>query len=106
MGRYLTTTGTARVTDRFVSTTYSAVANDRIYCIAGGFTITLPASPIDGDVIQIIDVTSIFASSNVTVARNGQLINSSATNLTLDVAGAAVTLVFSGATYGWIITGS
>ena len=106
MGRYLTTTGTARVTDRIVSTTYSAQVNDRIYCVAGGFTITLPAAPLEGDVIQIIDVTSTFGSSNVTVARNGQLINNSATNLTCDVPGAAITLVYSGATYGWIITGS
>lgn len=106
MGRYLTTTGTARVTDRTVSTTFSASANDRIFCVAGGFTITLPASPIEGDTVQIIDVTSVFGSSNVTVARNGQLINSAASNLLCDVSGSAITLVYSGVTYGWIITGS
>ena len=105
MGRYLTTTGTSSATNRTISTTYSAVVNDRIFCTAGGFTITLPASGLlEGDVIQIIDVTSVFGSSNLTVARNGNLIGGLAENLVLDVNGAIVTLVWSGATYGWVLT--
>lgn len=106
MGRYLTTTGTASATTRTVGTTYSAQANDRIICTAGGFTITLPASPLEGDTIQIIDVTGVFESSNLTVARNSQLIQGLAENLTLDVNGTVITLVYSGATYGWVISGS
>ena len=105
MGRYITTTGTAGSVTRIVSTTYSAQVNDRILCTAGGFTITLPAvaTLIDGDTIQICDVTGAFGSSNVTVARNGANIQNSATDLTLNINNASVTLTFS-TTYGWFIS--
>lgn len=104
MGRYLTTTGTASVVDRTVSTTYSAGSNDRILCTTGGFTITLPLSPLVGDTIQFIDINGVFGSSNLTVARNGQKIQNLNEDLILDVNGAIVTLFYSGATFGWIMT--
>lgn len=103
MGRYLTTTGTASVVNRLVSTTYTAVANDRIICTAGGFNITLPLSPLEGDSVQFIDATGVFASSNVTVLRNGQKIQNLSEDLTLNVNNAAITLVYTGAAYGWLI---
>ena len=103
MGRYLTTTGTANIVTRTVATTYSAVVNDRIICTTGGFTITLPGSPTENDSIQIIDATGVFASSNVTVARNGQKIQNLAEDLTLNVNNASITLIYSGSTYGWLI---
>lgn len=106
MGRYLTTTGTANVVTRTVSTAYNAVANDRILVPSGGFTITLPLSPLIGDTIQIIDANGVFASSNVTVGRNGSLIQGLAEDLVLDVNGTIVTLFFSGLVYGWIVTGN
>lgn len=106
MGRYITTTGTAGNTVRTVSTTYQAQVNDRIICTTGGFTITLPLSTslLDNDTIQIIDATGVFGSSNVTVARNGAKIQNLNEDLTLNVNNACVTLVYSGATYGWLIT--
>lgn len=106
MGRYITTTGTAANVVRTVSTTYSAQVNDRIICTTGGFTITLPLSTtlLDNDTIQIIDATGVFGTSNVTVARNGAKIQNLSEDLTLNVNNACVTLVYSGATYGWLIT--
>lgn len=106
MGRYITTTGTAANTIRTVSTTYQAIVNDRIVCTTGGFTITLPLSTtlVDNDTIQIIDATGVFGSSNVTVARNGAKIQNLAEDLTLNVNNACVTLIYTGATYGWLIT--
>jgi hypothetical protein len=105
MGRYITTTGTASNVVRTVSTTYQAVVNDRIVCTTGGFTITLPLSTslLDNDTIQIIDATGVFGSSNVTVARNGAKIQNLAEDLTLNINNTAITLVYSGATYGWLI---
>ena len=105
MGRYITTTGTAANIVRTVSTSYAAVVNDRIICTTGGFTITLPASGglLENDTIQIIDASGVFATSNVTVARNGAKIQNLSEDLTLNVNNACVTLVYSGATYGWLI---
>ena len=60
MGRYITTTGTAGATTREVSTTFSALVNDRILAdtSSSAYTITLPAnaSLLDGDIIQVIDI--------------------------------------------------
>jgi hypothetical protein len=106
MGRYITTTGTAQNVTRTVGTAYNAVVNDRIICTTGGFTITLPISTslIENDTIQIIDATGVSASSNITVARNGAKIQNLAEDLTINVNNACVTLVYTGATYGWLIT--
>ena len=103
MGRYISTTETSSTVLRTVSTTYSAVVNDRIVCTGGGFTITLPASPLVNDTIQIIDATGVFGTSNVTVARNGQEIQNLAEDLILNINNTAITLVYTGATFGWLI---
>lgn len=106
MGRYITTTGTASTVNRTVSTTYQAIVNDRIVCTTGGFTITLPLSTtlLENDTIQIIDATGVAGTSNITVARNGAKIQNLAEDLTINVNNACVTLVYTGATYGWLIT--
>ena len=105
MGRYISVTGTAGAVTRVVSSTYNAVVNDRILCTAGGFNITMPnsATCIDGDTIQVLDVTGTFGSSNVTLVRNGSAnIQNLAQNLVLDINNTSITLVYS-STYGWII---
>lgn len=110
MGRYITETGTASTVIREVSTTYTAEVNDRILAdsSAAAFTVTLPLSTslLVNDTIQIIDVGGSFATNNVTLARNGALIAGQADNLTLDLNGAAITIMYSGTTYGWIIIGT
>ena len=107
MGRFITTTGTASVVTVEANSNYSAEVNDRILCdsSSAGFTVTLPpnASLIEGDQIQIIDVAGAFATYNVIVGRNGSLINGAGDDLTIDVNGAIVTLIYSGSTYGWIV---
>jgi hypothetical protein len=103
MGRYITTTGTAGSVTRVISTTYSAVVNDRILCTAGGFTITLPNTGlVDGDTISITDAANTAASSNITVARNGNNIQRLAEDLTINVNAATVVLTYS-SSLGWII---
>lgn len=110
MGRYITTTGTASAVTREVSTTYTAVVNDRILADSSGgaFTITLPVSTslIDGDLIQLIDVTTSFGSNNVTLARNGAKIQGATEDLVVDVDGTSLVLLYTGDTYGWIVTAS
>lgn len=103
MGRFISVTGTPLATYREASDNITAAANDRIVCTTGGFTVTLPASPLINDTIQIIDATGVFGSSNVTVARNSQLIQNLAENLILDLNNTALTLVYTGTAYGWLI---
>ena len=107
MGRYITTTGTAGVTTREISTTFSATVNDRVLAntASSAYTITLPvnSSLLVNDTIQIIDISNNAASNNITIARNSSLINGSAENLTIDVSGAIVTLIYTGSTYGWVV---
>ena len=105
MGRYITTTGTAQNVTRTVGSAYSAVVNDRIICTTGGFTITLPAANlVENDTIQVIDATGVSGSSNITLARNGNKIQNLAEDLVINVNNACVTLVWTGVTYGWLIT--
>ena len=110
MGRFITETGAASTVIREVSAAYTAVVNDRILAdtSSGAFTVTLPlnSSLLVNDTIQIIDVTSNFATNAVTLARNGSLIQGDSDNLDLDINGASITLMYSGTTYGWIIIGT
>jgi hypothetical protein len=107
MGRQVTSFGTDAVVNKTVITTYTASAGERIFAnaTAGGFTITLPASPADGDTIQIIDVAGIFGTNNVNLARNGLRIQNLAEDLLLNLNNAAVTMIYSGATFGWVFIG-
>jgi len=107
MGRQVTSFGTDAVVNKTIITTYTANVGERIFAnaTAGGFTITLPAAPSDGDTIQVIDVAGIFATNNVTLARNGLKIQNLAEDLVLNLNNAAITMIYSGATFGWVFIG-
>jgi hypothetical protein len=107
MGRQVTSFGTDAVVNKTITTTYTAIAGERIFAnaTAGGFTLTLPAAPADGDTIQIIDVAGIFGTNNVTLARNGVKIQNLAEDLILNLNNAAVTMIYSGAAFGWVFIG-
>jgi hypothetical protein len=68
---------------------------------ASALTLTLPASPALNDEIQIVDASGNASTYNITVARNGNLINGNAGNLIIDNNGGWYTLLYTGATYGW-----
>jgi hypothetical protein len=70
---------------------------------SGGITATLPSSPVVGDSIRFLDVAKTFDSNAFTVARNGQLIQGDAENLTVTSESAAFELIYSGGTFGWRI---
>ena len=110
MGRYITTTGTSGAVITEQSSAYNAKVNDRILCdsSSAAFTITLPAnaSLVKGDTIQIVDVTGSFGSNNVTLARNGSKIQNLTEDLILNINNATVTIMYSGANYGWVLIGS
>jgi hypothetical protein len=108
MGRYITTTGTAAPVLKTVTSNYNAEVNDRmlIDSSGGAFTVTLPLSTslIEGDQLQLIDVGNSLQTNNVIVARNGAKILNDTDDLTLDINGAVVTMLYTGATYGWVMT--
>ena len=81
---------------------YTAVAGDRLIAntSGGAFTITLPASPTVGQQVSIIDGGN-WSSINLTIARNGSTIKSSASDLALNVGGIMVDFIYSGST--WLV---
>ena len=64
-------------------------------------TLTLPASPAVGNEIVIFDATGSAGTNNITLARNGNKINSLTENAIIDVDKAAAVLVYTGSTIGW-----
>ena len=93
--------GYATITDS--NSPYAIVAGAQVFAntTANPIEIDLPASPAVGDEVTVIDTRGTFNSNNLTFDRNGQPINSAASNLVLSTAGQAVTLVYVDATRGW-----
>ena len=112
-GKYLSSDGTnatwTTVSGSFVpmpssslNTNTTLSSNYKYYVdTSAARTLTLPSSPTLGDEIYIYDASGTAATYNITIARNGNLINGNAGNLILDVNGAAVSLSHTGSTYGW-----
>jgi hypothetical protein len=73
----------------FINTTSAAV------------TLTLPATATLGDTVRVIDGAGTFGTNNLTIARNGNPIQGSATDMTVNTSGAAFDLVYYNATSGW-----
>jgi hypothetical protein len=69
---------------------------------SGTVTVTLPASPNQGDEIRFIDVAGTFDTNNLTIARNGKPIQGDAANMTVSTERAAFSLVYYDATQGWL----
>jgi len=67
-------------------------------------TATLPASPAIGDFVQFIDYAGTFDTNNFTVARNGNKIQGDASDLTVSVERAGLTLIYTGSSVqGWLL---
>ena len=91
---------------RIVSSNYTAMSGDQLMIDNSSVSITsivvtLPATPQVSDTIRFIDQKGLTVAKPLIIQRNGNLINGSASNLTIDRTGAAFTLVYTGATRGW-----
>jgi hypothetical protein len=73
----------------FVNTTSAAV------------TMTLPATPSAGDIVAFKDYASTFATNNLTIARNGSNLDSTAGDATINTNNTSMSLVYVDATQGW-----
>jgi hypothetical protein len=67
----------------------------------GVITITLPQTPQIQDKIIIRDAAGTWATHNLTIARNGNKINSASSDLTENVNNTTVTLIYINSTIGW-----
>ena len=69
----------------------------------GTWTLTLPASPQQGDKVRIVDVRGTFDTNNLTVSRNGSTIMGDAADMVVSTEGASFELIYSDSTRGWVI---
>jgi len=76
---------------------YTAVANDGVLTntTAGAFTVTLPASPSNGDQVIVADAGGTWGTNNLTVGRNGNNIADVAQDLVCDISGVSVQFVYN-----------
>jgi len=79
---------------------YTAADRDGIIAdtTAGVFTIFLPATPTTGSQVSIVDGGN-WGVNPLTVGRNGSTIEGLTENLTLDIAGVSVQLIYNGTTW-------
>jgi hypothetical protein len=85
---------------------YTAANNEGVLTntTSGAFTVTLPTSPSVGNIIIVIDSLSQWGTNNLTIDPTGSIKiagNTAGDTLVCDITGATVTLVYTGASYGW-----
>ena len=88
---------------------YTAANNDGVLTntTGGAFTVTLPASPSVGNIVVVVDSFSQWGTNNLTIDPTASIKiagNTAGDTLVCDITGATVTLVYTGATYGWNVS--
>ena len=68
----------------------------------GGVTVTLPSSPSAGNILAIADLNGTFDTNAVTLCRNGSKMKGECSNFLLKDERLSTTIIYSGATQGWI----
>lgn len=96
-----------RVADwEIITTNTNLVSNQYIVADSslGVFTLTLPSAPSIGTDFFIQDVGNNWETNNVTLDRNGNLIDGFSEDLILNVNNAAIQLIYIGGAVGWKVT--
>ena len=88
---------------------YTAANNDGVLTntTGGAFTVTLPTSPSVGNIGIVVDSFSQWGTNNLTIDPTASIKiagNTAGDTLTCDITGATVTLVYTGASYGWNVS--
>ena len=69
---------------------------------SGAVTVTLPSSPSAGDIVSINDLNGTANTNNITLGRNSSKINGGCIDLIMSRNRQSTTVVYSGATQGWV----
>lgn len=94
--------GTPAVTNSSINSNITLVAGTRYFVdTTSARTLTLPASPVVGSEIQIVDASGSAGTNNITVLRNSLKINGLSDDALIDVNGGAALFLYTGSTYGW-----
>ena len=99
-------TGTVNWDTTAKTASFTAVSGNGYFVntTSGAITVTLPATPSAGDIVAINDYARTFATNNLTINRNGSLIQGTASNATLSTDGQSTTFIYVDGTKGWIPT--
>jgi len=86
-----------------ISTNTTASTNTGYFCDTSGssFTLTLPASPSNGTIVGINDITGTFNTNPLIIDRNGALIQGIAENLSANLKNASFLLLYNDETNTW-----
>jgi hypothetical protein len=89
------------------TTGFTAIANGKTYLVdttSAGFTLTLPASPVVGDTVRIVDVGNALDTNTLIIGRNGELLGGIAENADVIRNGTFATFRFVGGSTGWSVS--
>ena len=97
------TAGSLVATNIKTANGYVAIKNDLVRCntAAGAFSVSFPATPSDGDIIGVIDISNTFGINNLTLLPNTKFIESDSTSYILDINGAYVSFIYNTSTTNW-----
>lgn len=86
------------------SASFTAVAGNAyaVNTTSAAVTVTLPANPNIGQVVQIIDYAGTFGTNNCTINPNGSKISGSTSNVVLNINREAAAIVYVDSTQGWL----
>lgn len=87
-----------------ITANYQATVRDRLLVVpAEGMIITLPSLPNPGDTVTFLDAAGTAGTTNFTIARNGNPIQSLSEDLIVNVASASFDLTYYNNVTGWRI---
>ena len=98
-----TPTGVGTFTTPVKVASYTASVGDLVRCdtTLGSFTVTLPTSPADGSIVNIVDVAGTFYTYNLNVARGGTNTVEGDTLVYLDINGTYASFVYNATGTNW-----
>ena len=80
----------------------TTAVSDTLYVLTANLTLTLPASPSNGNSVKISNRSGV---ATCVIARNGENIMGSASDLTIDKLNSGFELIYAGSTQGWVLIG-